>query len=100
MFSAIQRSVATKQERAVAAGVDRGTPIAEPVLVAPSSVPAATAETSKQRIQSITVPVMGEGFRNAKVVSLLKNSGDTIALVDERRERATGKALYPIQRSM
>src|SRR5881398_1817423 len=35
IVSAIQRSVATKQERAVAAaGVDRGVPVAEPVLVA------------------------------------------------------------------
>src|ERR1700730_830306 len=74
IVSAIQRSVATKQERTVvAAGVERGTPISEPVLVAPASAPPATAETSKQRIQSITVPVMGEGIRNAKVVSLLKN---------------------------
>src|SRR6184192_823204 len=99
IVSAIQRSVATKQERAVAAGVDRGTPIAEPVLVAPRSVPAATAETDKQRIQSITVPVMGEGIRNAKVVSLLKNPGDTIALDDELCEVETDKAVYPIQSS-
>src|SRR6184192_2231986 len=99
IVSAIQRSVATKQERAVAAGVDRGTPIAEPVLVAPRSVPAATAETDKQRIQSITVPVMGEGIRNAKVVSLLKNPGDSIALDDELCEVETDKAVYPIQSS-
>src|SRR5207253_1237402 len=99
IVSAIQRSVATKQERAVAAGVDRGTPIAEPVLVAPRSVPAATAETGKQRIQSITVPVMGEGIRNAKVVSLLKNPGDTIALDDDLCEVETDKAVYPIQSS-
>src|SRR5437667_2505287 len=94
IVSAIQRSVATKQERAVAAGVDRGTPIAEPVLVAPRSVPAATAETGKQRIQSITVPVMGEGIRNAKVVSLLKNPGDSNALDDDRCEGESEKAGY------
>src|SRR5436189_6445778 len=99
IVSAIQRSVATKQERTGAARVDRGTSIAEPVLVSPMSVPAATAETSKQRIQSITVPVMGEGIRNAKVVSLLKNSGDTIALDDELCEVETDKAVYPIQSS-
>src|SRR6058998_2341470 len=99
IVSAIQRSVATKQERAVAAGVDRGTSIAEPVLMAPRSVPAATAETGKQRAQSITVPVMGEGIRNAKVVSLLKNPGDTIALDDELCEVETDKAVYPIQSS-
>src|SRR5438874_7032217 len=68
IVSAIQRSVATKQERAVAAaGVDRGTPIAEPALVPPGSPPPATAETSKQRIQTITVPVRGEGKRHARV---------------------------------
>jgi 2-oxoisovalerate dehydrogenase E1 component len=100
IVSAIQRSVATKQERAVvAAGIDRGTPISEPVLEAPRSAPAAAAKTSKQRIQSITVPVMGEGIRNAKVVSLLKNPGDTIALDDELCEVETDKAVYPIQSS-
>ena len=100
IVSAIQRSVATKQERAVvAADVDRGTPISEPVLEAPRSAPAAAAKTSKQRTQSITVPVMGEGIRNAKVVSLLKNPGDTIALDDELCEVETDKAVYPIQSS-
>jgi 2-oxoisovalerate dehydrogenase E1 component len=100
IVSAIQRSVATKQERAVvAAGIDRGTPISEPVLEAPRSAPAAAAKTSKQRIQSIAVPVMGEGIRNAKVVSLLKNPGDTIALDDELCEVETDKAVYPIQSS-
>ncbi|HSS18062.1 MAG TPA: thiamine pyrophosphate-dependent enzyme, partial [Candidatus Dormibacteraeota bacterium] len=100
IVSAIQRSVATKQERAVvAAGVERGAPISEPVLAAPASAPPAIAETSKQRIQSITVPVMGEGIRNAKVVSLLKNPGDAIALDDELCEVETDKAVYPIQSS-
>ena len=100
IVSAIQRSVARKQERAVvAAGIDRGTPISEPVLEAPRSAPAAAAKTSKQRIQSIAVPVMGEGIRNAKVVSLLKNPGDTIALDDELCEVETDKAVYPIQSS-
>jgi pyruvate/2-oxoglutarate dehydrogenase complex dihydrolipoamide acyltransferase (E2) component len=50
-------------------------------------------------MQSITVPVMGEGIRNAKVVSLLKNPGDTIALDDDLCEVETDKAVYPIQSS-
>jgi 2-oxoisovalerate dehydrogenase E1 component len=54
---------------------------------------------SKTDAQTITVPVMGEGIRNAKVVSLLKNSGDTIALDDELCEVETDKAVYPIQSS-
>jgi len=54
---------------------------------------------SKTNAQTITVPVMGEGIRNAKVVSLLKNPGDTIALDDELCEVETDKAVYPIQSS-
>src|SRR5882724_493326 len=78
IVSAIQRSVQTRQERvAVAADVNRGTPIAEPALAPRGSAPPATVKTGKERIQTITVPVMGEGIRNAKVVSLLKNPGDT-----------------------
>src|SRR5262245_8331397 len=43
--------------------------------------------------------MMGEGIRNAKVVSLLKNPGDTVALDDELCEVETDKAVYPIQSS-
>src|SRR5262249_40309098 len=52
-----------------------------------------------RRVQSITVPVMGEGIRNAKIVSLLKKPGDPIALDDELCEVETDKAVYPIQSS-
>jgi pyruvate/2-oxoglutarate dehydrogenase complex dihydrolipoamide acyltransferase (E2) component len=54
---------------------------------------------SKQRTQSITVPIMGEGIRNAKIVSLLKKPGDPIALDDDLCEVETDKAVYPIQSS-
>src|SRR4029453_15800217 len=68
IVAAIRRSVATEQERAVvAASVDRGRAIAEPDYVQQRSVTLATAEMSKQRSQSITVPVIGEGIRNAKI---------------------------------
>src|SRR5207237_3635965 len=58
-----------------------------------------TINTSKQRAQSITVPIMGEGIRNAKIVSLLKKPGDHVALDDELCEVETDKAVYPIQSS-
>jgi 2-oxoisovalerate dehydrogenase E1 component len=99
IVSAIQRSLATRQERPVAAVADRDRPTPEPEFAEPLSRVSATKETGKQRIQSITVPVMGEGIRNAKVVSLLKNPGDTIALDDELCEVETDKAVYPIQSS-
>jgi pyruvate/2-oxoglutarate dehydrogenase complex dihydrolipoamide acyltransferase (E2) component len=50
-------------------------------------------------VQTITVPVMGEGIRNAKIVSLLKKPGDPVALDDELCEVETDKAVYPIQSS-
>jgi pyruvate/2-oxoglutarate dehydrogenase complex dihydrolipoamide acyltransferase (E2) component len=106
IISAIQRSVQTKHERAVAAVADRGrlassfTHVSPPVSAVRGALPSpATAETSEKQMESITVPVMGEGIRNAKVVSLLKNPGDTIALDDELCEVETDKAVYPIQSS-
>jgi 2-oxoisovalerate dehydrogenase E1 component len=101
IVAAIRRSVGTKQERpaAVAAGVDRGRTRVEAALVKPESPIPATAEISKELAQSITVPVMGEGIRNAKIVSLLKKPGDAIALDDDLCEVETDKAVYPIQSS-
>src|SRR5213596_1950135 len=73
IIAAIRRSVATGQERAVVAAMgDRGRAVPEPTVPEPESSIAATAQIDARRVQNITVPVMGEGIRNAKVVSLLK----------------------------
>ena len=50
-------------------------------------------------VQKITVPIMGEGIRNAKVVALLKKPGDKIELDDPLCEVETDKAVYPIESS-
>src|SRR6059058_3300857 len=103
--AAIKKSVSTTHERApAAAGVDRGRAVDEPEYVRPGSATSATVseskiDMSKQRAQSITVPIMGEGIRNAKIVSLLKNPGDLIALDDPLCEVETDKAVYPIESS-
>ena len=65
----------------------------------PGSTTPATRETTEQHVQSITVPIMGEGIRNAKIVSLLKKPGEQIQLDDELCEVETDKAVYPIQSS-
>jgi 2-oxoisovalerate dehydrogenase E1 component len=49
--------------------------------------------------QPIKVPIMGEGIRAAKVVALLKQRGDPIALDDALCEVETDKAVYPIESS-
>jgi 2-oxoisovalerate dehydrogenase E1 component len=100
IVSAIQRSVQTRHERVAVAGIaDSGRAEADPEVAQPLPRVSTTMEAGKQRTQSITVPVMGEGIRNAKVVSLLKNPGDTISHDDELCEVETDKAVYPIQSS-
>src|SRR5438552_14509241 len=85
IIAAIRRSVATGQERAVVAAMgDRGRAVPEPAVPEPeSSIPATAQIDARGRAQSITVPIMGEGIRNAKIVSLLKKPGDPIALDDD-----------------
>jgi 2-oxoisovalerate dehydrogenase E1 component len=98
IVSAIKRSIATKHERvavAVARVGDSGHTEAEPTFTRPASTTPATAEHA----QNITVPVMGEGIRNAKIVSVLKKPGDAIALDDPLCEVETDKAVYPIESS-
>jgi 2-oxoisovalerate dehydrogenase E1 component len=102
IIAAIRHSVATKSERAVVTVIgDRGEAEATVESAGPgSAIPArARIDMSNQRVQSITVPIMGEGIRNAKIVSLLKKPGDPIALDDPLCEVETDKAVYPIESS-
>jgi len=105
IVAAIKKSVSTTHERApVTAGADRGRVRARagadmPGSATPATVPESKIDMSKQRAQSITVPIMGEGIRNAKIVSLLKKPGDAIALDDPLCEVETDKAVYPIESS-
>src|SRR6266496_4901392 len=82
-----------KEGRAVAAVADRGKSEAE--LPRPKPQPATAATNT----QSISVPIMGEGIRSAKVVALLKKPGDPIELDDALCEVETDKAVYPIESS-
>src|SRR5260370_1003357 len=100
IVAAIKRSVPTKHERATGGGAvpaaessDRGRGGARPYTTPPK------IDMSKDHAQKITVPIMGEGIRNAKIVSLLKKPGDAIALDDDLCEVETDKAVYPIQSS-
>ncbi len=105
IVAAIKKSVSTTHERApVTAGADRGRVRARagadmPGSATPATVPESNVDMRKQRAQSITVPIMGEGIRNAKIVSLLKKPGDAIALDDPLCEVETDKAVYPIESS-
>lgn len=100
IVAAIRKSVSMRQERkdVVAAPSALGT---EPQrgVASKKEVAHAQVEMANGNVQPILVPIMGEGIRNAKIVSLLKNPGDPIALDDELCEVETDKAVYPIQSS-
>jgi 2-oxoisovalerate dehydrogenase E1 component len=100
IVTAIRRSISAKHERAPVSGIGDSGRVAQRTESEPpgSSIPA-TADRTEQHVQSITVPIMGEGIRNAKIVSLLKKRGEQIELDDELCEVETDKAVYPIQSS-
>jgi 2-oxoisovalerate dehydrogenase E1 component len=95
IVAAIRRSASTARERekVVAAFVSNAEPNKQAL-----GTRASTTQNA-DHVQPILVPIMGEGIRNAKIVSLLKNPGDPIALDDELCEVETDKAVYPIQSS-
>ncbi|HEU0274971.1 MAG TPA: 2-oxo acid dehydrogenase subunit E2, partial [Candidatus Udaeobacter sp.] len=95
IVAAVERSISNTVYRA------ESPIVTEPAqLVGERQEPApGKAKPDETHVQTITVPVMGEGIRNAKVVSLLKNPGDPIALDDDLCEVETDKAVYPIQSS-
>ncbi|NBB80299.1 MAG: hypothetical protein GVY36_12795 [Verrucomicrobia bacterium] len=47
--------------------------------------------------KTITVPILGEGIRVARVVSILKQTGDTVEADDAICEVETDKAVFPIE---
>src|SRR6184192_3586182 len=69
IVGAITRSVSTKQERAAIAGIGDSGRVATKLEVGLQRSPIpATADLGEQHVQRITVPIMGEGIRNAKIV--------------------------------
>ena len=101
IVAAIRNSISMKQQRRcsrsrVGCGIGRARAAAR--LRQPGQRAAATAATETTQ-QSITVPIMGEGIRAAKVVALLKKPGDRIELDDPLCEVETDKAVYPIESS-
>ncbi|WP_438480240.1 thiamine pyrophosphate-dependent enzyme [Oleiharenicola lentus] len=63
---------------------------------APGHAPAVVAGTSDIVVR---VPIMGEGLRSARVVSLNKKPGDAVNHDDVLCELETDKAVYPVEAS-
>jgi 2-oxoisovalerate dehydrogenase E1 component len=104
IVAAVRRSISSALETARPRAVVRSDRAAETPRPGggPSPEKVSAKKTSAgvgQRAQSITVPIMGEGIRNAKVVALLKKPGDPVELDDPLCEVETDKAVYPIESS-
>jgi 2-oxoisovalerate dehydrogenase E1 component len=102
IVAAIRRSMSMEppQPRAVGAGMADPGPAAEQQ---PAKQQAGVGDPGysrkEMREQQITIPIIGEGIRSAKVVTLLKTPGDKIELDDPLCEVETDKAVYPIESS-
>jgi 2-oxoisovalerate dehydrogenase E1 component len=96
---AMSSTLETARPRAVASTDRVQFPRPEGGPAPEKAAPKRDASAKAQRKQSITVPIMGEGIRNAKVVTLLKKPGDPIELDDPLCEVETDKAVYPIESS-
>jgi 2-oxoisovalerate dehydrogenase E1 component len=94
IVAAIRTSMSMRAQRLTSAASEVRETVGAPMETTPKKVAQA-----KQRAQPITVPIMGEGIRNAKIVSLLKKSGDPVELDDPLCEVETDKAVYPIESS-
>ena len=55
------------------------------------------ANDTPSATKMITVPILGEGIRVARVVSILKQAGDTVKADDPLCEVETDKAVFPIE---
>ena len=97
IVAALRRAMSSKLETARPRAV---VPAAGAQTHRPEGRPAPQKESARMaNTQKIVVPIMGEGIRNAKVVTLLKKPGDKIALDDPLCEVETDKAVYPIESS-
>ncbi len=58
------------------------------------------AQVPGGNVQKIQVPILGEGIQTARVVSIVKNPGDTIEHDDPLCELETDKAVFPVESSL
>jgi len=87
------RAAGEAPARPAGAARRRGEP-QKPASPAPESGPA-----SGPIDVSIKIPLMGEGIRAARIVSLIKKPGERVALDEPLCEVETDKAIYPIEAS-
>jgi pyruvate/2-oxoglutarate dehydrogenase complex dihydrolipoamide acyltransferase (E2) component len=102
IVDAVHRVINGLLPRAIAHPAARELPL-PPVTAAPPPVSrASTAASAAAGSVDVTikVPIMGEGIRAVRVVTLLKQPGDPVALDEPLCEVETDKAVYPIESAL
>jgi 2-oxoisovalerate dehydrogenase E1 component len=99
IVEAVNRAVNGMMPHAIAQPPARELSATEP-STEKKSAPNAAPNSSISTDVAIRVPIMGEGIRAVRIVSLLKKPGDKIALDDVLCEVETDKAVYPIEASV
>jgi 2-oxoisovalerate dehydrogenase E1 component len=97
IVSALERLLSTTLESAL--HFDNSVHMPEGGPTQTSSEAAMTPEknTTLSATKIIAVPILGEGIRVARVVSILKKAGDTVKADDPLCEVETDKAVFPIE---
>lgn len=104
IVEAVQRAMATTlgDRSAPPSAPSASAPRPGATAVSPAAAPSAPSAGAAPRGTAeivVTVPIMGEGLRSARVVSLQKQPGDAVAPDDVLCEVETDKAVYPIEAS-
>ena len=99
ILDAIWRTVSVNVARGEAVPVARAAPVGAPAPAASATHAPQNTLVAGTRDIIVRVPIMGEGLRSARVVSLNRQPGDAVKHDDVLCEVETDKAVYPIEAS-
>ena len=95
--AALERLLSTTLETSLHLDVPADMPDSMAVQTPSPDAMTTDANDTPSATKMITVPILGEGIRVARVVSILKQAGDTVKADDPLCEVETDKAVFPIE---
>ena len=93
--AALERLLSTSMDASRPFDADNADSSSTPSTIKESMTAESTPTPSASK--TITVPILGEGIRVARVVSILKQPGDAVQADDPLCEVETDKAVFPIE---
>lgn len=95
--AALERLLSTTLEASLQLDASTMASDAAPVSTLSQDSMTADSNHTPSATKMITVPILGEGIRVARVVSILKQAGDEVKADDPLCEVETDKAVFPIE---